>query len=77
MLVLVVLGDECKFMMSVSKLYAKRLFLLELRGDDVLSDYRYLGLSLGPHPVALLRGEGLLGKATGQAPNRQRKRFSS
>ena len=29
-------------------------------GDDVLADYRYLGLSLGPHPLALLRSEGVL-----------------
>ena len=25
--------------------------------DDMLADYRYLGLTLGPHPMALLRGE--------------------
>jgi len=27
------------------------------RGEDILSDYRTLGLSLGPHPMALLRGQ--------------------
>ena len=26
-------------------------------GDDMLADYRYLGLTLGRHPMALLRGE--------------------
>ena len=26
-------------------------------GDDLLADYRYLGLTLGPHPMALLRDE--------------------
>ena len=26
-------------------------------GDDMLADYRYLGLTLGPHPMALLRHE--------------------
>ena len=26
-------------------------------GDDILADYRYLGLTLGPHPMALLRNE--------------------
>ena len=26
-------------------------------GDDLLADYRYLGLSLGPHPMALLRDD--------------------
>ena len=26
-------------------------------GDDMLADYRYLGLTLGPHPMALLRDE--------------------
>ena len=26
------------------------------KGDDMLADYRYLGLTLGPHPMALLRG---------------------
>ena len=27
------------------------------QGDDMLADYRYLGLTLGPHPMALLRDE--------------------
>ena len=26
-------------------------------GEEMLADYRYLGLTLGPHPMALLRGE--------------------
>ncbi len=26
-------------------------------GDDMISDYRYLGLTLGPHPMALLRAD--------------------
>ncbi len=26
-------------------------------GQDLLADYRYVGLTLGPHPLALLRGE--------------------
>ncbi|MDE0192475.1 MAG: error-prone DNA polymerase [Gammaproteobacteria bacterium] len=26
-------------------------------GDDMLADYRYLGLTLGPHPMALLRDD--------------------
>ena len=26
-------------------------------GQDLAADYRYLGLTLGPHPLALLRGE--------------------
>ena len=29
------------------------------QGDDVLADYRYLGLSLGPHPLAMLRSHQL------------------
>ena len=27
------------------------------RGEDMLSDYRYLGLTLGPHPMSLLRND--------------------
>ena len=27
------------------------------QGDNLLADYRYLGLTLGPHPMGLLRGE--------------------
>ena len=27
------------------------------QGEDLLADYRYLGLTLGPHPMELLRGE--------------------
>jgi error-prone DNA polymerase len=30
---------------------------------DMLDDYRYLGLTLGGHPLALLRGDGLLGRS--------------
>lgn len=29
-------------------------------GQDMLADYRYVGLTLGPHPLALLRGEAEL-----------------
>ena len=33
-------------------------------GQDMLSDYKYLGLSLGPHPLSMLRSRSAFSKCT-------------
>ena len=40
-------------------------------GEEMLADYRYLGLTLGPHPMALLREDSAFGRCRSAADLRE------